>query len=279
MNPDPRIQTCALCPKLCRHVCPVAVGTGREAATPTQIMTTLYRWTQGEVSPELAGAAVSLCTDCGACEAACGVDQPVAEILSHARLTLTEPAAISELARVEGGATLVAIECDERRWADALSKQIGRGVARLRTTDHLGVARMDHISTATQHLIAIRDRLGGRTAVVSSHSCARVTEAAGIKTRHLTELVPMTPTGTVHHPCHGPRIDADTPPEALKCCGAGGPLSRMHPELAEDLREQAIERLGKDQACTTDSRCASHLRAGGLNIDDPVSHLLSLAGQ
>ena len=105
MNPDPRIQTCALCPKLCRHVCPVAVGTGREAATPTQIMTTLYRWTRGEVSPELAGAAVSLCTDCGACEAACGVDQPVPEILRRARLTLTEPAPITELARVEGGGT------------------------------------------------------------------------------------------------------------------------------------------------------------------------------
>ena len=33
-------ESCAFCPKLCRHVCPVAVGTGREAATPTAMICT-----------------------------------------------------------------------------------------------------------------------------------------------------------------------------------------------------------------------------------------------
>ena len=121
MTPDPRIQTCALCPRLCRHQCPVAVATGREAATPTQLMTTLLRWSRGEVSPELAGAAASLCTDCGACESTCGVDQPVPEMLRQARQTLLAPAAITELEMVDGGASLVAIECDDRTWGSALA--------------------------------------------------------------------------------------------------------------------------------------------------------------
>jgi len=97
VSPDPRTQICALCPRLCRHVCPVAVGTGREAATPTAIMTTLLRWTRGEVDPDLAGQAAALCTDCGACEDACLVNQPVTDILRKARATLLPPAPVDPL--------------------------------------------------------------------------------------------------------------------------------------------------------------------------------------
>ena len=279
MTPDPRIQTCALCPRLCRHTCPVAVGTGREAATPTSIMTTLLRWSRGDASPEIAGSAASLCTDCGACETACGVNQPVPDILRRARQTLLAPAAITDLETVEGGASMVAIECDERSWASALGLHLERGVARLRTQDHLGAARLDHIQTATEHLVALRDRLGGRIAVVCCHGCAQVTRAAGIQTQHLTELVPMPASGTIHHPCHGPRLPGETPPEALNCCGAAGPLSRFHPADAEDLRTQAVRRLGEGPVCSTDSRCAGQLRSGGLQVEDPVSHLLSLVNQ
>jgi len=277
VTPDPRIQTCALCPRLCRHRCPVAVGTGVEAATPTAIMTTLLRWTRGEVDPALAGQAAALCTDCGACETACKVDQPVLEILRDARRALLPPAAIEPLPMVDGGATYVAIECDERTWAHALSQHLSRGVARLKTADHLGCARLDHHEHTTDHLVALRDRLGGRTAIVACHGCAEVTKAAGIDTIHLHTLCPLPATGTLHHPCRGPRLEGQTPPEALACCGAGGPLGRAHPAHGKDMREQAAARLGKGAVCSPDARCAAHLRAGGLEVLDPISHLLSLA--
>jgi len=279
MNPDPRIQTCALCPRLCRHTCPVAVSTGREAATPTSIMTTLLRWNRGEVDPALAGQAAALCTDCGACSHACAVDQPVVEILREARQTLLAPAAITPLETVEGGATMVAIECDGRRWADALSRHLKHGVARLPTTDHLGVSRLDHPMSATQHLVAIRDRLGGRTAVVSCQGCARVTEAARIQTIHLHSLCELPATGTIHHPCRGPRLAGETATSALNCCGAAGPLGRIHPEIAEDLLTQAAKRLGPGPVSSPDSRCAQHLNSAGVQTIDPISHLLELCPQ
>ncbi len=274
MNPDSRTQTCALCPRLCRHVCPVAVATGREAATPTAIMTTLMRWTRGEVDPDIAGEAAALCTECGACEEACGVDQPVIDILQRAREALLAPVSVDPLQMVEGGATMVAIECDERSWAEALSGHLGRGVARLRTTDHLGVNRLDHPLSATDHLVAIRDRLGGRTAVVSCHSCARAAQAARNHTVHLQDLAPMPAEGKVHHPCHGPQLSEDRPANTPACCGASGPLRRIHPESAADLLTHAVRAIGPAAVCSPDTRCAQHLRTAGASVTDPVTHLL-----
>lgn len=74
-------ETCAYCPRLCRHVCPVAVATAREAATPTAIMTIQHLLELGTVEPALATAAASLCLGCGACTAHCKVHVPVGDIL------------------------------------------------------------------------------------------------------------------------------------------------------------------------------------------------------
>ncbi len=279
MTPDPRIQTCALCPKLCRHSCPVAVATGREASTPTAIMTTLLRWHRDEVEPEQARLAATLCTNCGSCETTCGIEQPVIKILREVRAQLVEPMAAKPLQKVEGGATYVAIECDDRNWAAALAAHLGRGVARLQTHDHLGADRLDHPQSATEHLVGLRDRLGGRVAIVSCHRCESAVKAAGIDTLHLQTLCPMPISGTIHHPCHGPRLEGDTPASALACCGASGPLRHTHPEAAMDVKAQAVLRLGTDSACSPDTQCAQHLRSGGLNVIDPVSHLLTLVNK
>lgn len=77
------LETCAWCPRLCRHVCPVAVGTGRESATPTAMMTVALQARRGEVSTELAAEAASLCLSCGACTAHCKLHVPVAERLGR----------------------------------------------------------------------------------------------------------------------------------------------------------------------------------------------------
>lgn len=76
-------ETCAWCPRLCRHVCPVAVATGREAATPTAMMTVALLAERGSVSPALAEAAASLCLSCGACTDHCKNRVPVAVALGR----------------------------------------------------------------------------------------------------------------------------------------------------------------------------------------------------
>jgi Fe-S oxidoreductase len=75
----PGPELCAFCPKLCRHVCPVATAEGSEAATPTWKGVLLQDHAEGR--RPLAGAvadAVYRCTDCGHQREAClhGVDGP-----------------------------------------------------------------------------------------------------------------------------------------------------------------------------------------------------------
>lgn len=64
-------STCAYCPRLCRHVCPVAVGTAWESATPTAMMTAAWRVLVGLDDRSVGLAATNLCLGCGACEAHC----------------------------------------------------------------------------------------------------------------------------------------------------------------------------------------------------------------
>ena len=76
---------CAFCPRLCRHACPVAVGSGREAATPTHVMAGVWGWLQEHRSAPEALALASLCTRCGACTDACKLARPVDDLLTEAR--------------------------------------------------------------------------------------------------------------------------------------------------------------------------------------------------
>ena len=55
----------------------------------------------------------------------------------------------------------VAVECDERRWSEALAKKRGGAVARFRTTDHLGARVLDHPARFATHASALRE-IGSR---------------------------------------------------------------------------------------------------------------------
>lgn len=268
------LDHCVLCPRLCGHSCPVTVATGREAATPTAIATIVLRWLRGEVTGDLAARAATLCTDCGACEQVCGIERPVVAQLQSARAALLPNAQPAPLQESVGGATMVAIECDGRPWSGALATHLQRGVAHLRTSDHLGGAALCQGDLPEDHASALRDRLAGRTAVVACHSCARVVEAAGIDSVHLSTLVTLPEGGWVHHPCCGPQLTGKPSATALACCGAGGPLSSHHPELAQDLGRAVAEQIGDRLAITPDVRCATHLRAAGASVMDPVDVLL-----
>lgn len=92
MTPD-AFTTCAYCPRLCRHVCPVATATGFEAATPTAMMTVGLLHLRGELGATDALAGTSLCLGCGACTAHCKVHVPVADRLAELRATLGVPVA------------------------------------------------------------------------------------------------------------------------------------------------------------------------------------------
>lgn len=76
---------CAACPKLCRHTCPVAEATGREAYTPWALMSALHLESQGaHPAPVELSQDVYACSACRACQGFCHFHQDVPGVL-HAR--------------------------------------------------------------------------------------------------------------------------------------------------------------------------------------------------
>ncbi len=271
------LEHCSLCPRLCRHVCPVAVGTGREAATPTAIATILIRWTQQDVDGTVAAQAATMCTNCGACEEACGIDRPVIEQLTQARAHLLPMSTPEPPQAVSGGSSMVAIECDERTWSQALSSLLQRGVAQLRTNDHLGAACLDGQGPPIEHIAALRDRLAGRTAVVACHGCASAVEAADIDFIHLSTMITVPPKQQLHHPCRGPTLEGTSSETSVTCCGAGGPLAEHHPNMATDLGRVYAAELNNQPITSPDARCATHLKRCGAKVTDLIDLLLQEA--
>ena len=106
-------ETCAYCPKLCRHVCPVAVGTARESTTPTAMMTGALLALDGIVTPAEGYASAALCTSCGACTEVCLLDQPsirdpkvtIGQVVQAAIAKMGENIAIPRFVRYKLGET------------------------------------------------------------------------------------------------------------------------------------------------------------------------------
>lgn len=274
MKPVVEYETCVYCPRLCRSVCPVAVGSAREAATPTAMMTGPFLAVVGTLSQREAGALASLCTSCGACTSFCKVQRPVGALLAAARGSLVEAPALAPPGPVEGTAEWVAVECDGRPWGAALARHLGRPVARFATADHLGEALLDHPEPFAAYARLLRERLAGRTVVVADLGCQRAAVAAGLSVKHLVDLAPVGASEAVFQACSGPVLPGQTVPGALGCCGARAPLSTAHPTIAADVAAAAAERLGGAACATADARCARALRAAGAHILDPVTALL-----
>lgn len=269
------VDTCAFCPRLCRHVCPIAVGSGREAATPTAMMTGVWSWLSGHADGDLAHASASLCTSCGACTAACKLDRPVAELLSEARhLTRPSPNA-PPVPAVEGPGRLVAVETDERRWAEALAECVGEPVARMRAPHELGEHLLDHPEMLAAHGRRLGAAIGERTLVIASGGAWKVARSLGLDARHLHSLAPVSEETLSFHPCSGPVPEGPACPDSLACCGAAGPLVHTHPSIAADVGREAAARLGKDSLVTSDARCARWLRRYGARVTDPIDRLLA----
>lgn len=255
---------CALCPHLCHSACPVALGSGRQAAVPAVLASVLLLAERGDVPAELAAEASTLCTDCGACQEHCHLDVPLPELLrEHRRRTLPDPK-VEPLRPLVGRGSTIAVESDDREWSGALARVLGEEVAVWRTGDDLGVRALHGTSSSTR-LARIRTLVGDRRPVVISGGVAEVLEAAGVDFAWLRDLLPQLPDGAGS--C---RLGGNRP---LACCGGAGPLPEHHPE---DARRTGALWLDRAHEWTVgDARCRSHLRSCGGEVTDPVDALLS----
>ncbi len=87
----PSLDTCAYCPRLCRHVCPVSVATARESATPTAMASIARLHRLGKIDAVTALAGTALCDGCGACERHCHHHVPFPSLLRAFREELGVP--------------------------------------------------------------------------------------------------------------------------------------------------------------------------------------------
>jgi len=78
-----RVGDCAVCPRLCRDVCPVAVHGYRDDFIPSEKMRGVAA-TLGYAAAEQGDERLLACTDCGACTDYCLLSVPVASWLSDA---------------------------------------------------------------------------------------------------------------------------------------------------------------------------------------------------
>lgn len=273
------LLSCVFCPRLCRHVCPVAVGSGREAATPTAMMSGVWAWRAGHGSAASAAALASLCVSCGACTAFCKLHRPVPELLAEARAALGAAPELPAPGRIEGGGELVAVEVDGRRWAEALGRHLGRPVARFRSEDSLGAVLLSDPARFGAWARALRDRLAGRSLVVADHESLAAARASELAVVHLLELIPPLPADRLRvRTCGGPQSPGPEAPLSLACCGGGTLLRRQHPEVAAEVGRSAAARVPEGAVCA-DGRCGAWLRAHGAEIDDPVSLLIALTAE
>jgi len=252
-------------------VCPVAVGSGREAAVPTAIASVLWDHDRGRLSDTLAASAASLCVDCGACRAFCQLDAPLPEHLRDARVALSgalrHPVPAPEpIHALEGSGVTCVIETDGRPFGDALSRRLQRSVRRWRTGDALGVAAIDTMDRKGAHAARIRQQASGLALVVAHGGVAKVLASLEVPFTWLHELVPGI-SGVAS--CCAPGA---APP--LGCCGGAGPLVVQHPD---DARRVANAWVARAEAGVrlVDARCQAHLAAAGHALPDAIDALIA----
>lgn len=265
-------DTCALCPRLCRHRCPVSIATGIESATPTAIMTQLVL-SRGNDNTHVAQA-IDLCTRCGQCEDACGVDQTVIALLDHAR-TKHQPRPDPWVSpEIHGTSDQVAVICGDFDWTPTLSTMMTVDLSHLHTSDHLGELhriRTDTIASTLQQLGALFQE---RTAITSCHTCRIALEEAGVTTTRLSDLLDDQSAAPRWRTCQcEPGTGLST---LVTCCGARAPLSTSHPTLATSVARDVKRRLDGQAVYIEDSRCSAHLRAVGANTTDAVNRLKTM---
>ncbi len=267
-TPQATVDTCALCPRLCRHVCPVAVGTGLESATPTAILTSIMMAKRNPSAQNHAAETIDLCTRCGHCQDFCGVDQPVVALLDAARSQIQPPPHRFVPPTIHGHTPTVAIICGAQDWSVALAEKTGQKLSTLRTNDHLGEAHRirAHEAEAVTHVLATVFQ--GRTAISSCATCRQALIDADVSIETIESVrqdVPSLPTWRTCHCPAGPSVKT-----LLRCCGARAPLALSHPALSATMAEEIRLRLDGQAVYVPDTRCAAHLQSAGVQALGPA---------
>ncbi len=249
-------DTCALCPRLCRAVCPVASVS--EIGTPSVLAGLLRDHAAGRVSDDLARQAATACTSCGACEDHCALGRPLPALLAAVRDALGVAPIVLTLQPILGLAGPVVVEPDARPLAAAVSRRLRKPVSSWRTDDFLGADVLGHRAEGA-HLAAVRSAVGTRELWVVDGGSARVGAAAGLVVKWVDEVLLGTSGGAGSCGREGPK--------PFGCCGGAGALRSAHPDLALEVASLFFSRL--DGAVVEDARCASFLSAVG-NTHDPI---------
>lgn len=265
---DHAFTTCAYCPRLCRHVCPVASATGREAATAASMMTAALLAERGVLDSAFGIAGTSLCLGCGACTTHCKLHVPVSERLREWRAPHVDVVRPDVLEAIDGPAPTVCLISGDRDWSGAWGRAEQRAVARLRTRDSLGHAAWKLGATDVPDGVA--SHLRGREVVTDSRAAAEVLAAAAVPVR----LLPAPAAGTVFRTCYESSADSAYPTPGLHqlaCCGRREGFSTREPESAHAVAEENARLLGPGRVACADEECACWLRAHGVDVAGPTS--------
>lgn len=253
---------CAYCPRLCRHVCPVAVGTGGEAAVPAVLMTAPLLVLRGTWSVGEGLGATTLCLHCGACTVHCHSHVPVAARLAAWRAEHGERPARAPLAPILGEAPVVCVLEEEPDWSAAWARNHGREVACVRTSDALGFAAWSLDGSSED----VREHFAGRSVVTASAEVEAVARAAGVH----VERLPAPSEGPRFVTCHEAAVAG---PGQLACCGRRGGFDRAEPEAASAVAAENARRMHGERWSCSDQACADWLRRAGADIRGPVDEL------
>ena len=258
------IETCSLCPRLCRAACPVATGAAWEAAVPAQIAGAVLAWRQGRIGEDAVRQAITACVDCGGCQDLCHLHVPLPEALRALRIELATAPAPEPLTPIEAEGEMVALETG-RVWSSMLAELRTEPVARWTTTDALGAHARTHDGFA-EHLRAVSATAGARTVVTAHDGALDVLREAGVSALALSEVL-----GVATRACGASEA------AGLRCCGGCGPLPVHHPAAAARMAHHWVRRDGPTTGL--DARCGDHLRAAGIvGVEDVIDVLLSRVG-
>lgn len=247
---------CAYCPRLCRHVCPAAVGTGREAAVPSVLMTAPLLVAAGTWTLEEGLDATRLCLDCGACTRHCRAHVPLGEHLARWRAAAGAGEQVGDI-RIEGDTPLVAVFADDD-WRASVEGAYGT-LAACRSRDSLGYAAF---RAGASVLDKVREAFAGRRILTASGEVETVATAAGIPVERLP-----APEGQRYVTCHEGAVDR---PEQLSCCGRHAGFAEREPEAAAEIANENVRRMAGGSWTCADEGCADWLRRHGADIRGPV---------